>query len=99
MDFKHKSKPLVAKDPNNCNKPESNINEFEQVPIKEKESSPPLQKFSLLPQKNNNNNKKIEANKVKEKMDLKQVEKRLKTTMKRWKKFKYVERKLPVFCK
>ena len=28
-----------------------NINELEQVSIKEKESSPPLQKFFLLPQK------------------------------------------------
>ena len=37
-----KNKPQVAKDPNNYNKVERSINEFEQVPMKRKESSPPL---------------------------------------------------------
>ena len=37
-----KNKPQVAKDLNNYNKPERSINEFEQVPMKRKESSPPL---------------------------------------------------------
>ena len=49
--FNIKDKPQVAKDPNNYRKPERNINEFQQVPIKEKESSPPLQKLFLLPPK------------------------------------------------
>ena len=40
--FNIKNKPQVAKDPNNYNKPERSINEFEQVPMKRKESSPPL---------------------------------------------------------
>ena len=35
--FNIKNKLQVVKDPNNCNKPKGNINEFEQVPIKEKE--------------------------------------------------------------
>ena len=71
---------------NNNNKPERNVNEFEQVPIKEKESWLPLQKFSLLPQNNNedddddddnNNNKKnIETNKAEEQMDIKQERKK-----------------------
>ena len=37
-----KNKPQVAKDLNNYNKSERSINEFEQVPMKRKESSPPL---------------------------------------------------------
>ena len=65
-----KNKPQVAKDLNNYNKPERSINEFEQVPMKRKESSPPLWKFFFLPQKN------IETNKAKEKVDLKQERKR-----------------------
>ena len=71
-----KNKPQVAKDLNNYNKPERSINEFEQVPMKRKESSPPLWKFFFLPQKNNNNQKNIETNKAKEKVDLKQERKR-----------------------
>ena len=71
-----KNNPQVAKDRNNYNKPERNINEFEQVPIKEKESSPPLQKFFMLLQKNNSKKKNIEINKAKEQMDLKQERKR-----------------------
>ena len=46
------NKPQVGKDPNNYNKPERNINEFEQASIKEKEPSPPTQKFFPLPQRN-----------------------------------------------
>ena len=70
--FNIENKPQLAKDPNNYNKLERNINEFKQVPINEKESSPPLQKFFLLPQKYNNNKKKknIETNKAKEQMNL-----------------------------
>ena len=83
-----KNQPQVAKDPNNNNKRERNVNEFEQVPIKEKESWLPLQKLSLLPQNNNdddddddhnnnnNNNKNIETNKAKEQMDIKQERKK-----------------------
>ena len=70
------NKPQFAKDQNNCNKPERNINKFEQVSIKEKESLPPSQKLFLLPQENNNKKKNIETNKVKEQMDLKQERKR-----------------------
>ena len=74
--FDIKNKPQVAKDPNNNNKPERNINEFEQVPIKE-ESSPPLQKFFLLKQKKKKKKKKnIETNKAKEQMYYKQERKR-----------------------
>ena len=40
--FNIKNKPQVAKDPNNYNKAERSINEFEQVPMKRKESSLPL---------------------------------------------------------
>ena len=74
--FNIENKPQFAKDPNNCNKLERNINKFEKVSIKEKESSPPSQKFFLLPQKNNNKKKNIETNKAKEQMDLKQERKR-----------------------
>ena len=49
--FNIKNKPQFAKDPNSYNKPEGNINEFGQFPIKEKEPSPPLQNFFLLLQK------------------------------------------------
>ena len=37
---KNKEKPQLAKDPNNYTRPEKNISEFEQVLIKENESSP-----------------------------------------------------------
>ena len=72
--FDIKNKPQVAKDPNNYNKQERSINEFEQVPIKEKESSPPLQKFFMLLQKNNNKKKNIEINKAKEQRTLNRKE-------------------------
>ena len=49
----------VAKDLNNYIRPEKNINEFEQVPMKEKGPSPPLQKLFLLPWKNNNKKKTL----------------------------------------
>ena len=73
--FNIKNKPQVAKDPNKYIRPEKNINEFEQVPMKEKETLRPLQKFFLLPRKNNNKKKNIETNKAKEQMDLKQERK------------------------
>ena len=105
--FDIKNKPQVAKDPNNYNKQERNINEFEQVPIKEKESSPPLQKFFMLLQKNNSKKKNIEINKAKEQMDLKQerkrksldnkkinLEKRLKANNKDMEKTKYAEKRI-----
>ena len=72
--FNIKNKPQVGKDPNNYNKPERNINEFEQAPIKEKKPSPPTQKFFLLPQRNNKK-KNIKTNKAKKQMDLKQERK------------------------
>ena len=72
--FDIKNKPQVAKDPNNYNKPERNINEFEQVPIKEEESSPPLQKFFLFKRKKKKKN--VETNKAKEQMYYKQDRKR-----------------------
>ena len=50
--FNIKNRSQVAKDPNNYNKQERNINEFEQVPIKEKEPSPSLHKFFMSSQKN-----------------------------------------------
>ena len=50
--FNIKNRSQVAKDPNSYNKQERNINEFEQVPIKEKEPSPPLHKFFMSSQKN-----------------------------------------------
>ena len=67
--FNKKNRSQVAKDPNNYNKPERNINEFEQVPIKEKEPSLPLHKFFMSSQKIVK--KYIEAIKVKEEMDFK----------------------------
>ena len=64
-----------------------------------------LQKFFLLPQKNNNNKKNIETNKAKEQMDVKHerkrknlekkkidLEKRLKTNNEEMEKIKYVEK-------
>ena len=102
--FNRKNKPQVTKDPNNYNKQERNINEFEQVPMKEKESSPPLQKLFLLLQKNKKK-KYIETNKAKEQMDLKQeskqknlenkkinLEKTLKTNNEEMEKIKYAEK-------
>ena len=102
--FNTKNKPQVTKDPNNYNKQERNINEFEQVPMKEKESSPPLQKLFLLLQKNKKK-KYIETNKAKEQMDLKQeskqknlenkkinLEKTLKTNNEEMEKIKYAEK-------
>ena len=50
--FNIKNRSQVAKDPNSYNKQERNINGFEQVPIKEKEPSPPLHKFFMSSQKN-----------------------------------------------
>ena len=49
--FNIKNKPQFAKDPNSYNKPERNINEFGQFPIKEKKTSSPLSNFFLLLQK------------------------------------------------
>ena len=81
FDIKHK--PQVAKDPNNYNKQERNINEFEQVPIKEKESLTPLQKFFMLLQKNNNKKKNIEINKAKEQRTLNRKENEKALTIKK----------------
>ena len=81
--FDIKNKPQVAKDPNNYNKPERNINEFEQVPIKEKESSPPLQKFFMLQQKNNKKKKNTEINEAKEQMALNRKENEKALTIKK----------------
>ena len=105
--FNIKNKPQFPKDPNNCNKPERNINEFEQISIKEKESSPPLQKFFLLLQKNKKKKKNIETNKAKEQMDLRQerkrknlenekinLEKRLKTNNEEMEKIEYAEKEI-----
>ena len=80
--------------------------------MKEKEPSPPLQKFFLLPRKNNNKKKNIETNKAKEQMDLKQERKRknlenkktnlekiLKTNNEEMEKIRHAEKSLPVYCK
>ena len=56
--FNIKNKPQVGKDPNNYNKPERNINEFEQVPIKEKKIIAAITKVLAVAAKNNNNKKK-----------------------------------------
>ena len=91
--FNIKNKPQVAKDPNNYNKPKRNINEFEQVPIKEEESSPSLQKFFLLKQKKKKN---TETNKAKKQMYYKENEKTLKKTLE---KLSVQKKNLPVYCR
>ena len=112
--FNIKNKPQFAKDPNSYNKPEGNINEFGQFPIKEKEPSPPLQNFFLLLQKKNiSNEKNIDTNKAQNQMGLNRkenkktlrikkinIEKRLKINNEDMKKVKYAEKKLKlVYCK
>ena len=72
--FNIKNKPQVAKDPNKYIRPEKNINEFEQVPMKEKETLRPLQKFFLLPRKNNNKKKTLKQIKPKNKWTLNRKE-------------------------
>ena len=64
-----KNKPKVAKDPDNYNKPEKNINEFEQVPTK-KNHCCHYKNSSCCRKKNSKKN--IETNKAKEQMELKQ---------------------------
>ena len=49
--FNIKNEPQIAKDPNNFIRPEKNIIEFEQVPMKEKEPSPTLQNSSCYHRK------------------------------------------------
>ena len=74
--FNIKNKPQVGKDPNNYNKPERNINEFEQVPIKEKKIIAAITKVLAVPAKNNNNKKKnIEKKNLKNKWTLNRKEK------------------------
>ena len=111
--FNIKNKPQVGKDPNNYNKPERNINEFEQVPIKEKKIIAAITKVLAVAAKNNNKKKKnIEKKKSKEQMDIKQerkrknlenkkinLEKRLKTNNEEMEKIKYEEKKMPIYCK
>ena len=74
--FNIKNKPQVGKDPNNYNKPERNINEFEQVPIKEKKIIAAITKVLAVPAKNNNKKKKnIEKKNLKNKWTLNRKEK------------------------
>ena len=104
--FNIKNKPQVANDPNNCNKPERNINEFEQVPIKKRVIAATTK---ILPAdaKNYNKKKNIDTNKAKEQMELKQekkrknlenkkinLEKRLKPNNEEMEKIKYAEKKI-----
>ena len=73
--FNIKNKPQVGKDPNNYNKPERNINEFEQVPIKEKKIIAAITKVLAVATNNNNNKKNIEKKNLKNKWTLNRKEK------------------------
>ena len=80
--FNIKNKPQVAKDPNNYNKPERNINKFEQVRIKIRITTI-ITKILPVAAKNKKKEKNIEANTAKEQMDLKQERKRKNLKMKK----------------